>query len=112
VIATRITNRGTHHVWTRGAKDAAGDYTYSHVDAPDPVYVEVQQQQTIEKRDGRSVVISVWVGYFRPDATLDAQDEVTVDGFGRFAFEGDPWPVRHPRLGTTVHWRALLRKVT
>lgn len=109
MIADRITNTATHHRYTASTKNEAGDVTYTFVDAPEPLYVELQQQSATEMRDGRAVLVSTWIGYFRPDAVLDGHDEMTLDG-KRYSFDGDPWLVRHPRTGQASHWFARMRR--
>lgn len=119
-IASKITRPATLHHWAAAAdRNDLGDYDSGWSDAP--IYCELQQQTTSELRDGRLVVVSTYQAFYRPDLTgpggrpaadvLAPEDEVTVDG-ARYAMNGDPWPVRHPRTGRTSHWEAQMRKVT
>lgn len=111
MIASRITREGNLHRWNKGTRDEAGDYE-PLFDPPVPVRVEVQQVAAFEQRDGRQVQVVVWQAYFPPDVTgLTGNDEVELDGLGRFAFDGDPWLVRNPRTGVASHWQARARKV-
>lgn len=110
MIATKITRACTLHRWTRlPGKDADGNELSTFVDVP--THVELQQHSSDEVRNGQLTSVSVWAGYFRPDVTLSALDEVTIPGAGRFTFDGDPWLVRHPRTGRSSHYLARLRKV-
>lgn len=111
MIASRLTQPATLHRHTAGTKDAAGDVTSSFTDAPDPIYLELQQQTGSEIRDGRAVLVSSWVAFIRPDAVVTGHDELTING-SRFSFDSDPWLVRHPRTGQSSHWFARLRKVS
>jgi hypothetical protein len=117
-IAARIRRPATLHVWSVGGREpGSGDYSGPGF-ADVPTVVEVQQQQTSERRDGAVVVTSVWTALFRPPdagefgvAALKATDEFTVQPEGRFAIEGDPWLVRRPSTQRATHWFAHLRKV-
>ena len=111
MIASKITRPATHHVWTQGPKDALGDVTWSFVDAPDPLMVEVQQQSAVEVKTGTLVQVTMWLAFFQPGATVAAEDEISVPGLGRFGMDGEPWLVRSPR-GHNSHWQARLRKAT
>lgn len=110
MISARITRDCTLHRWTKlPDKDADGNEQHTFVDVP--TKVELQQHSSDEMRDGRMVSVTVWAGYFRPDVAISAPDEVTIPGSGRFALEGDPWLVRHPRTGRSSHYLTRLRKV-
>lgn len=111
MIAARMTQPATLHQASNGVKDAAGDVVATFTDAPDPIYLDLQQQSGSEIRDGRIVSVTTWLAFVRPDATLTSRDELTVNG-GRFSIEGDPWLVRHPRTGLASHWLVRLRKVS
>jgi hypothetical protein len=120
-IAGKITGPGVLHRHTAGGRNASGDY-----DAPtftdEPVYVEAQQLARAEDRGGAVTTVGTWVALLRPDvADLTGDDEVTVGGRlvdgetvggTRYAFQGDPWHVRHPRTGRATHWEATLRVVS
>lgn len=108
MIADRITQAATLHRYTAAAKNELGDKTGTFVDVP--VFVEIQQQTATENRAGQNVAVSTWLAFFRPDVVLAAADQLTVDG-KRYTFDGDPWLVRHPRLGRASHWVARMRKV-
>lgn len=108
-MITHLINRpATLHRHTAGPRDEMLDVTSTYVD--EPIMVELQQADTSEQRDGRTVVVSGWLALFRPDETLTALDQLSVDG-ARYAFDGEPWLVRHPRTGRSMHWSAKVRKV-
>lgn len=110
-IAPRITNPATLHRRSAAtSKDAAGDVGSTFVDVP--TFVELQQYSANEMRNGMLVSVTIWAGYFRPDVVLSSLDEVTIQPYGRFTFEGDPWLVRHPRTGRKSHYLARLKRVS
>lgn len=104
-----MTQAATLHRWEQGSKDAAGDVTHSFTTVSDPIFVELQQKDGVEVQDGRMVAVSRWTVFIRPDATVTHMDELTIDGT-RYAFDGEPEPIRHPRTGQRSHWRARLKK--
>lgn len=106
-----MTQAATLHKWVKGTtKDTAGDFTFTFVTQPDPIYVELQQKDGFEVQDGRSVSVSRWTVFVRPDCpVLSNMDEVTING-SRYAFDAEPEQIRHPRTGQTFHWRARLKK--
>ena len=111
-VTNRVNRDATLHRWVEGGRDdASGDYkdpSFTSV----PCKVDVQQNAAQELRDGRMVTVSTWTAFFRPDLALTANDEITVPGLGRFAFDGEPWRVTSPRTGAASHWFARLRKVS
>lgn len=114
MIATRITADGILHRWQAGSKDEAGDVTATFAEGV-PVKVELQQQPgelgATEKRDNQLVATSRWLAFLRPDVAVSHLDEFTIAGI-RYSVDGEPWVVRHPRTGRSLHVQAKLRRVT
>lgn len=69
---------------------------------------ELQQRQRRENEE--QIGDATWVAFFRPGETIGSGDEVVVDGVV-YQVEGDPWPVRSPRVGTLHHVEATLRRM-
>jgi hypothetical protein len=114
-IVNRLNIRATVHYQsaTPGRDPATGDEQSSFDASRDwSTMCDLRQQTSRERRGGGLVVTVTWLLFMLPDVpTLGAEDEIDVDGMGRWAIEGDPWLVKNPRTGQALHWLGTVRKV-
>lgn len=120
-----LTRPCTLHTMTAddGDRDEMGDPVVDDT-AGTPTVCELQQDNIgqIEENAGRNVIVSTWTLILNAGEPVDGWSEVTIapatavtdtwDGVGeRFTLDGEPWQVRHPRLGSVHHIEATVRKV-
>jgi hypothetical protein len=86
-------------------RDAYGD----EIPGTDEVETVCELQKSQGDEDAAEVADTRWDLYLPAGTEIASGDIVTVDGVA-YEVDGDPWPARNPRLRTTSHIEATVRR--